>query len=601
MSAHGGSGRASLDRTNTTTMAGENTWVVSFDAPAESLAAETEGPLPAGERPEFRNFGHGGSAPAQNIYRGLDSAWDNQVMLAKLMRRMSHLHTFGDGATSANHQNFNPRIPAGYTYLGQFAAHDIIRNSSLLPDIASRESGRRNLRGQSLKLETLYGQGPLFDTALYEVARRGEGVRTMLRTGSMDHQQVEDYVAAGKCPFVFRDIPRFQQADLSDGVASGRSDILVPDSRNDDNAMVAQLTALFHHLHNAIVTKLRGLDALPPAVAQDAPKGLHLFLHARGITTVLYRRILHADFLPRLLCDAVWARYTGNGFVPLVDARADGVPLEFSHAAYRLGHAMVRRSYVFNDEIPLGEGIQDALKLRSSVRPYKFPPTKNWIADWSRFFDVGNRPPQPGRRIGPSYNGVLLSERMFGNLLVGSIPGTAPSPADLDHLPDSDCAGLLLSDLIRGTIGGLQNLEALIAALPQPVATASRLLSDKVARATELRRWLEASPIAFAEAELDHLSADPPLLLWLLFEAAVETNGYSLGTLGSVIVGDVFLARLAPSGDDDIDMAATSGLLARLFGDEVPSTMPEIILFTAAALDLEQVMPAFVSTVSTPS
>jgi hypothetical protein len=92
-------------------------------------------------RPDFRNFGHPGAASAPNIYRGPGSAWDAQIMLAKLMRRMAP-YRLGDGVTSANDENFNPRTPAGYTYLGQFAAHDIIRNSSLLTDVGSQESGR---------------------------------------------------------------------------------------------------------------------------------------------------------------------------------------------------------------------------------------------------------------------------------------------------------------------------------------------------------------------------------------------------------------------------------------------------------------------------
>ncbi len=601
MSAHGGIGRASL--------AGLHTGEVITDAAAEYVVVRTrtspehaESPGVMEARPEFRNFGRAGVAPTQDIYRALGSAWDHQVMLAKLMRRMAHLHRYGDGVTSANDQNFNSRIPAGYTYLGQFAAHDIIRNSSLLPNIGSQETGRRNLRGQSLNLDVLYGLGPLFDTALYQVAERGEGFRTMLRTGAMDAQQIEDYRNAGKCPFAFRDIPRFQQADLSDEVTSGRPDVLIPDSRNDDNAMVAQVTALFHHLHNAVVTRLRGLgDALSPAIAQDGARGLHLFIHARRITTILYRKILRNDLLRHLLSDAIWGRYADNGFVPLADTCSDGVPVEFSHAAYRLGHAMVRMSYVFNDEIPLGEGIRDALKLRSAVRPYKFPPSKNWIADWSRFFDIGERPPQPSRRIGPSYNDILLLERMFANELVGSVPGKPPSHGDQTHLPAGEFAGLLFSDMIRGVVGGLQTLDAMIATLPSDVVAISPFLSDKTARTLKLRQWLEASPVVFSNAELEHLSANPPLLLWLLFEAAIETNGQSLGTLGSVIIGDVFLARLSDTGDQDAEAATTDDLLARLFGNTIPSTMPEIILFTADVLDLGHVMPAFVSTVSTPS
>lgn len=612
MTAHGGVGRASLRelekvRATVPELAEARASLHAWPGPgdrARPQAARLSGPEAPQLPPDFRNFGHPGAAPDKNsIYSGLGPAWNTQVAFAKLMRRMALRYDFSDGVSTANDKNFNDRIPAGYTYLGQFAAHDLIRNSVLLADIGTQETGRRNLRDESLNLDSLYGNGPSFDPQLYEIEEPGEGYRNMLRTGSMDPVQIEDYRKAGRCPFAFRDIPRFQQVDHSDWVQDkgktkitkkvklGRPDVLIADPRNDDNAMVSQITALFHHLHNAVVTRLRELgDAMPPAVAHEAPKGLHLFLNGRSITTALYRRVLKQDFLKRLLRTEIWELYDRKGFAPLVDDRADGIPVEFSHAALRVCHSMVRMSYVFNQEVPMGEGIRDALKQRSSTRPHKFPPTKNWIADWSRFFDIGPEPPQTSRRIGPCYNEILLSERLFDNALVGSKEGAPPLPDDRPHLPSDDHAGLLLSDLIRGVVGGLQKLDVLIEALPAAVTKLSPLLSDKQARTGRLRKWLAEPSLGFTDAELDSLSGNPPLLLWLLFEAAEETDGKSLGTLGSVIVGDVFFARLR-----DDDMPEPTELLELIFGKDIPRCMPRLITFTADVLRLHEVAPTFVT------
>lgn len=588
MSGHGGVGRASLAGLDRASILGNNLEFAAETARA-STAYVAGRDLAAGD---FRNFGFASAAPSTEIYVGLGSAWETQSMFAKLMRRMAQPYRFADGVASDNAHNFNPRTPAGYTYLGQFAAHDIIRNSALLSDLGAKETRRRNLREQSLMLDALYGGGPALDERVYERSKPGEGFRTMLRTGGIDTVGMKEMVQPGDCPFNHRDIPRFAQADLSDNVQSGRPDILIPDARNDDNAMVAQMTALFHHVHNAVVTALRGPGiVLADLPGEDAlPKGLRLFLNARRVTTALYRRILRDDFLKHLMSDAMWETYGANGFKPLVDTAADGLPLEFTHAAYRIGHSMVRMSYLFNEAHPMGEGIRDALKLRSSVRPQKLPPTTDWIADWSRFFDIGDTPPQPSRRIGPSYNEVLLSERLFGNKMVQQPTGVSAG----GEIPNGDFAGLLFSDLIRGAVGNLLTLDGLLAKLPRDIVEASPLLADKAHRTKVLSDWLKAVPsITFTDAELEHLSANPPLIFWLLFEAATETNGCALGTMASVIIGDVFLARLAPRPQDAEADRAAAEMMELLFGAEVPANMPQLISFTAHTLGLTQAIPVF--------
>ncbi len=274
--------------------------------PGEGIDAEDDG----GTR--FRNFGLPGLAPRDRTYGGLPSADATQTLFGKLMRRMAEVHVYKDGATSEAGRNDNPRIPAGYTYLAQFAAHDVIRNAALLDDLAALEAGRRNLRRRALHLDALYGEGPILGAALYEKAARGEGYRATLRTGPVDPADLAG--APADRIRRFRDVPRFQQADLSDGKQDGRPDLLIPDQRNDDNAMVAQITALFHHVHNAVVADLRKLGSEMPTFGRPGPRGFALFENARRVTTTLYRTILRDDLLRRLLCDPVYEAYKRNGF-----------------------------------------------------------------------------------------------------------------------------------------------------------------------------------------------------------------------------------------------------------------------------------------------
>lgn len=558
----------------------------------------------------FRNFGLTGPAERSDIYTGLPTAWETQTMFGKLARRLAKVHQFKDGFSSQNSTNFNPNIPAGYTYLAQFAAHDTIRNSVLSASLSAIEANRKNLRERCLLLDALYGDGPVFSESLYQLPEKGEGYRTMLRTGAIGKRPGSaPPVPPDRCPFAHRDIPRFQQSDLSDPKPrAGRPDVLIPDQRNDDNAMVAQVTALFHHIHNAMVTALRARPDMP-SFGQPGSRGVHLFENARRVTTALYRRVIKEDLLTRLLLPSMAQRYQANGFKPLADARADGIPLEFSHAAYRLGHSMVRLAYLFNDEHVGGEGVRDVIRTTSARRPHKLPPATNWIADWSNFFDVGAGKPQLSRRIGPSFNDIMLGNGDFANELVGP-NGKGPlsrsdiaalSPEDRAKLPDPNCSGILLRDLVRGTVGGVQTLEAVLRAIPADIRKSTPLLANATKRAQVLRSWLSGTDVVFSETELDHLSTNPPLILWLLFEAAEDANGCSFGTLGSVIVGDVFAAGLATSEDEIEADKRTGVLLSLLFPDHIPSKMPELITFTAKTLGLENASPRFVSPVDTPT
>ena len=581
----GGASLASLDRRLAT---------------SRRLAASTERVAePACSAARFRNFGTAGGSDKpdeKDIYAGFGTAWDTQVMFTKLMQRMAKTYTFKDGATSANDQNFNPYIPAGYTYLAQFAAHDIVRNSALQAGLTSKETDHTNLRERSLLLDALYGGGPTFSELLYELPLAGEGFRSMLRTSPIARPPGEP--TPGKCPYAFRDIPRFQQSDMSDGdrVPTGRPDVLVPDQRNDDNANIAQVTALFHHLHNAVVTALRALPDMP-VYLEGAPKGLDLFENARLVTSFVYRSVIRDDLLGHLLIGPVWERYVANGFKPLADVSSDGIPLEFSHSAYRLGHAMVRMSYRFNDADPEHQpvGIREVLANRSSVSPWNFPVAVKWIVDWSKLFEMGDAKHQPSRRIGPSFNEILLEEAIFPNPTVKASAGGPNADAE----PDPFCAGLLLRDLTRGTVGGLLTLDGILKTIPNDIRLSSPLLANPAQRVQVLRDWLEASDVDFSEPELVELSTNPPLMLWLLFEAADEANGCHLGTLGSIIVGDVFVARLAASHNQIESDPRTPPLLQLLFPGKSPSTMPELIRFIAKVLGLDNVEPLFVSNMPT--
>src|SRR6266566_2789630 len=121
----------------------------------------------------------------------------------------------------------NPRIPAGFTFLGQFVAHDITADRSLLLHHA-RLNELRNFRTPRLDLESLYGAGPTGSPYLYDIDDADK-----LLIGVNDQGELAD-------------VPRNRQ---------GRA--LLGDARNDVHLFISQLHLAFLKFHNAIVDYLR--------------------------------------------------------------------------------------------------------------------------------------------------------------------------------------------------------------------------------------------------------------------------------------------------------------------------------------------------------
>lgn len=66
-------------------------------------------------------------------------------------------------------QGDNDRVPAGYTYLGQFIDHDITLDTTALQEIIVDPLAVRNFRTPMLDLDSLYGSGPAAQPYLYQL------------------------------------------------------------------------------------------------------------------------------------------------------------------------------------------------------------------------------------------------------------------------------------------------------------------------------------------------------------------------------------------------------------------------------------------------
>ena len=466
---------------------------------------------------------------------------DMRNLMRKLSARISRETGRRNDANTPAEEN--PNLPSGYTYLLQFIAHDMVNTSISLAATEGRRFGFQNARQQPLTLDTIYGGGPDVTPQAYEFSRicaqsRGFMPRTRLRAG-----RVRD--RSGKTAGMpFADIGRAAPIDvMDDGIPGGgsaacclRTEALTADARNEDQALVAQVTLLFHRLHNFV---LEQLDlALPPMTAPDAYRN---FICARYIVTLFYRKIIVKDVLYRLLDPSVYRYY----FLPGIDKTRlvsdkdawGRIPVEFSHGAFRCGHAMIRNSYRVNSDEALDSG--RAMQFSSRRSPAFTPLSEDWVVKWEQFFEINgkNRPRNYSRRLRPNFSSLARSEFFF-----------APLIPNADG--NGDAAGLPNRDLVSAVFARIWSVPKIIDALRTRSAELANFLPAYDEHIPALTNWLKATADPggmteqFEPEDIVAIANDPPLPFFVLYEADVKHDGQRLGPLGSIIIAETMVGAM---------------------------------------------------------
>ncbi len=390
----------------------------------------------------------------------------------------------------------NPNIPAGFTYLGQFVDHDITLDLTSLGDKQKDPLGVENFRTPSLDLDALYGLGPDGSPQLY--ARSGPGFSKHGPKFVIGKNITVGF--GGVTGDFFNDLPRSPE-----GMA------IIGDHRNDENLLVAQTHLAFLKFHNKVCDILAG-GTNPP---------LDLFAEARRIVTWHYQWLVLHDFVERLTEPGIVAKILHDGRKFYRFKRTPYMPVEFSAAAYRLGHSMVRQRYSHNrvfQDIGFdllfgftglsGQIIGDLMPNPPPGGPLpveKLP--SNWIIDWRRFYDLSTPAGTPGFAFNPT--------RRLDPLLV----------EEFHNLPGGG-GNLAFRNLKRGVMLGLPS-------------------GQDVAAHLKVKNPLTPAEIATGpdgiEAKKQGLDKATPLWYYILKEAQVRRNGERLGPVGSVIVSEVFV------------------------------------------------------------
>jgi hypothetical protein len=357
----------------------------------------------------------------------------------------------------------NPEIPAGYTYFGQFVDHDLTFDPRSSLQKLNDPDNLDDFRTPAFDLDCIYGRGPSDQPYMYEA----DGSFRIDKNGADE------------------DLPRHKDTAL------------IGDKRNDENTFVSQIQLTFLKFHNEILKT----------------KGKGDFSETQRIVRWHYQWVVIHDWLKRLcgkkLVDAMLA---GDccGSAKLCFYKYEHypfMPVEFSAAAYRLGHSMIRGGYAINPNVRLPTfKSDDVVSPTDDFRGFKKMPP-GWTIQWSRFFDFSGQP------------GVVAADlqlsRKLDRFLAGAIvkmPKTIADPNDVPA-PEPIARSLAMRNLLRSWR----------LSLPSGQAVAARICAGptKVPNTPEL-----------------------PLWRYILEEAQLDQNGLRLGEVGARIVAETFIGLL---------------------------------------------------------
>jgi len=433
-----------------------------------------------------------------------------------------------DEGTDAATGDSDPAFSSAYTYFGQFVDHDITLEKSSQPGMAPPvdpnltplplqdiRDQTRNVRTGVLELDSVYNS---------PARRDPEPNGPRMKIGKVDES------SGGRPPGKddFNDLPR--RGESGDPVRDRQA--LIGDPRNDENLIVAQMHVAFLRAHNRLLE-----ETSPPERLKKAKRRLRRH----------YQHIVIHDFLKQIAEPSIVNDIIENGN-RIYDPGEDEffMPLEFSVAAYRFGHSMVRAEYDFNLNFNTTKGPN----FRARIFPelFKFtalmgqlgggnvPEFKTlpeiWIIQWSNFFRGAGDFFNKARKIDTKLVEPLQHLQTMGGQ---TEPGLA--------------AKLAVRNLLRGYQLRMPTGQAVAHALHDKLLGVRDI---PVLTAAQIRQG--AGGGAAGDAQRQVLTASgfderTPLWYYILAEAALLRDGRRLGPVGSTIVAEVLIGLVRRSPD----------------------------------------------------
>ncbi len=501
-------------------------------------------------------------------------------------------------------------LPAIMTYWGQFLDHELTARTDRETVISQIDPGSPVFSAADIETMLKNARTPRFDLdSVYGGVAVGAGVAEGLEAevatviSGMRHPILTDKMRVGTAgpdgPLPddldpHRDLPRFGQveksvrdaylkiaqqrlsaADFAEFRTKLDKRAIIGDMRNDENLIVAQFHLSFLRFHNRVVDFL----------TENHTGWIADFNSAKTLTTLHYQWLAIQGYLKTVCDPTIVDGILANRAKHFFDFRdayndrvgnrtlGDVIPLEFSVAAFRFGHTMVRNIYDYNKSFGRPGGIipnapfnllfaftgGGGLGADAGIVSDRLP--ENWVIDWSRFVTTDTSFSDGGPQRAARSLDTLLAPPLGDMLNEGSeFDETDPAEARLKGL----FRHLARRNLRRGLSLRLPTGQALHAHLKSigalssdPVADVATLLDGKPDMAAFLRN---------SDAKLHERT---PLWFYCLAEAEAA-GGDRLGDVGSWIVASTFIAVML----DDPDSALSTSFTPEMSPLRAPDGTP---------------------------
>ena len=322
----------------------------------------------------------------------------------------------------------NPRLFAGFTFIGQFIDHDITFDNTPLDQQLADPDATTNFRTPRYDLDSVYGRGPTTEPMFYDPTDPAKLRLEPNINGVLD-------------------LPR-----------DGGGHAVIPEHRNDENLIIAQFHKAVVQFHNKIVDLARS----------QGVRSEWLFETARRLTRWHYQWAVIHDFIPRFAGDelvgssgAVYKEVPGkapvinlNYYKPTNRTGRPFMPVEFAVAAYRFGHSIIRPFYVLNDTGVVDVFGPEGGRNLNGGRPIP----ADLVIEWKNILPVDpNFPARKPRKIDTKLS-IPLS----------NLPGSVVPPPDPQ-------VNLAVRNTLRGKQVGLPSGQQVAKAMRAPVLSNATL------------------------------------------------------------------------------------------------------------------------------
>lgn len=522
------------------------------------------------------------------------------------------------GLAMTNAANFPDKkdadIPAIYTYFGQFIDHDLSAGTDAAIEVtemdakmsgenefdpakitpidrAIAEVGVVNQNTGMLDLDSLYGD-VIVTSEFDKIFAANLRARSAAHAGKMQiafpsphpdgpieppRDGANDLLRLGKrlnngldaedltnLPVGVRNL--FMSNSDPTNPIFNRTRALIGDMRNDENLFVAQVHLAWLRLHNAIV------DACTDQAVIDSGSDA-LYEYAKQRTRWVYQWVVANDFLEQV-CDAdalaqvrasaaaLYDWFTAN--TGGVDADRLPLPMEFSVAAFRFGHTMVREEYDWNKNFGPNAPVPSTLGLLFAFTGGSNDPFLNTRFGTDHEQLPSNWPADFERTALPHPKGTQRITRAIDTNLSFELATLPPAQHELPAEPSDPRQNLAVRNLLKGYQLDLPSAQSIALVIERATGTKPAMLG-----AADIPNPAFADIFAGTS-----LTAETPLWYYVLREAEVMTAGEKLGPIGTHIVASTMLGLIKadpstfwsePGSDPDgrwqpADMPAPNGV-----------------------------------------